>query len=196
MLLPRLKWRWSAVRMLARAFLFLMGIPLSVRNIEKLPKERAVIVFNHASYADAIVLAAVLPGEPAYLVKKELASDFFAGPLLRRLGVLFIDRYDLTRGWLCFQRVHLLGEQDSSSFSLEPSRSQAKPACRFIRAFCAVRDQFFEVTNGFHAGAASTLKSLIPSYPVALILSRSCTYATRSVRQCYPAAENRICANW
>jgi 1-acyl-sn-glycerol-3-phosphate acyltransferase len=75
-----------------------MGIPLSVRNIETLPKERAVIVFNHASYADAIVLAAILPGEPAYLVKKELANDFFAGPLLRRLGVLFIDRYDLARG--------------------------------------------------------------------------------------------------
>jgi 1-acyl-sn-glycerol-3-phosphate acyltransferase len=98
MLLPRLKWRWSAVRRLARAWLFLMGIPLSVRNIEKLPKEQAVIVFNHASYADAIVLAAVLPGEPAYLVKKELASNRFAGPLLRRLGVLFVDRYDLARG--------------------------------------------------------------------------------------------------
>ena len=98
MLLPRPKWRWSAVRVLARASLFLMGVPVSVRNIERLPKERAVIVFNHASYADAIVLAAVLPGQPAYLVKKELAKDVFAGPLLRRLGVLFIDRYDLASG--------------------------------------------------------------------------------------------------
>ena len=98
MLLPRRKWRWSAVRTLARAVLLLMGIPRSVRNIERLPKQRAVIVFNHASYVDAIVLAAVLPGEPAYLVKKELASDFFAGSLLRRLGVLFIDRYDLAGG--------------------------------------------------------------------------------------------------
>jgi 1-acyl-sn-glycerol-3-phosphate acyltransferase len=98
MLLPALKWRWSAVRTLARASLFLMGIPVSVRNIERLPKERAVIVFNHASYVDAIVLAAVLPGEPAYLVKKELASNIFAGPLLRRMGVLFIDRYDLASG--------------------------------------------------------------------------------------------------
>jgi 1-acyl-sn-glycerol-3-phosphate acyltransferase len=98
MLLPRLKWRWSAVRTLARAALLLTGIPRSVRNIERLPKQRAVIVFNHASYVDAIVLAAVLPGEPAYLVKKELASDFSAGSLLRRLGVLFIDRYDLAGG--------------------------------------------------------------------------------------------------
>jgi 1-acyl-sn-glycerol-3-phosphate acyltransferase len=98
MMLPRLKWRWTIVRTLARASLLLMGIPLSVRSIERLPKERAVTVFNHASYADAIVLAAVLPGEPAYLVKKELSSNFFAGPLLRRLEVLFIDRYDLAGG--------------------------------------------------------------------------------------------------
>jgi 1-acyl-sn-glycerol-3-phosphate acyltransferase len=75
-----------------------MGIPLSVKSIERLPKERAVVIFNHASYVDAIVVAAVLPGEPAYLVKKELSGQLFAGPLLRRLGVLFVDRYDLTGG--------------------------------------------------------------------------------------------------
>jgi 1-acyl-sn-glycerol-3-phosphate acyltransferase len=98
MVLPRLSWRWSAVRTLARASLLLMGIPISAKNIERLPKQRALVVFNHASYADAIVLAAVLAGEPAYVVKKELASEFFAGPLLRRLGVLFVDRYDLAGG--------------------------------------------------------------------------------------------------
>ena len=44
------------------------------------------------------MVAAVLPGEPAYLVKSELSGNVFAGPLLRRLGVLFVDRYDLTGG--------------------------------------------------------------------------------------------------
>ena len=96
--LPRLAWRWAAVRTLARASLLLMGVPLSVKGIERLPKQRAVVVFNHSSYADAVVLAAILPGEPAYMAKKELARDFFAGPLLRKLGVLFIDRYDLSGG--------------------------------------------------------------------------------------------------
>jgi 1-acyl-sn-glycerol-3-phosphate acyltransferase len=98
MLLPRLTWRWAAVRRLALISLLLMGIPVSVRNIRTLPKERVMAVFNHSSYADAIVLAAILPGEPVYLVKKELATQFLAGTLLRRLGVLFIDRYDLAAG--------------------------------------------------------------------------------------------------
>ena len=40
--------------------------------------------------------AAVLPGEPVYVAKKELAGQIFAGPLLRRLGVLFVERYDIS----------------------------------------------------------------------------------------------------
>lgn len=97
--LPRRAWRWTAVRTLARAALVAMGIPLTVRGAHRLPKDHAVVVFNHASYADAIVAAAVLPGEPAYLVKRELAGGHFSGPLLRRLGALFVERYDLTSGF-------------------------------------------------------------------------------------------------
>ena len=96
--LPRRKWRWAVVRSLARAALVAMGVPLSVKGVERLPKQHGVVVFNHASYVDAIVVAAVLPGEPAYLVKRELSSQLFAGLPLRRLGVLFVDRYDLTGG--------------------------------------------------------------------------------------------------
>lgn len=43
-----------------------------------------------------MIVAAVLPGEPAYVVKKELAGQIFAGPLLRRLGVLFLERFDVS----------------------------------------------------------------------------------------------------
>jgi 1-acyl-sn-glycerol-3-phosphate acyltransferase len=96
--LPHRAWRWAAVRTLARAAFVAMGVPFSVQGIERLPKRGGVVVFNHSSYADAIVVAAVLPGEPAYLVKNELARQLFAGPLLRRLGALFVDRYDLAGG--------------------------------------------------------------------------------------------------
>ena len=97
-ILPRRKWRWAVVRTLARATLVAMGIPISVKGAERLPKQRGIVVFNHASYFDAVVVAAVISGEPAYLVKGELSSQLFAGPLLRRLGALFIERYELTGG--------------------------------------------------------------------------------------------------
>jgi 1-acyl-sn-glycerol-3-phosphate acyltransferase len=96
--LPRRAWRWAVVRTLARAALAAMGVPLSVQGLERLPKRGGVVVFNHSSYADALVVAAVLPGEPAYLVKSELAGQRFASALLRRLGVLFVDRFDLAGG--------------------------------------------------------------------------------------------------
>jgi 1-acyl-sn-glycerol-3-phosphate acyltransferase len=93
MVLPRLEWRWAAVRRLARAALALTGIPLSVTGSEYVPAGNAVLVFNHASYADALVLAAVLKGTPAFAAKRELAGQVFAGPFLRRLGVYFVERY-------------------------------------------------------------------------------------------------------
>jgi 1-acyl-sn-glycerol-3-phosphate acyltransferase len=95
MTLPRLTWRWAAVRALARAVLSALRVPLSVNGIDKIPRAGAVLTFNHASYADALVAAAVLPGEPAYVAKKELAGHAVAAPLLRRLGVLFLERFDL-----------------------------------------------------------------------------------------------------
>ena len=52
-------------------------------------------MINHSSYADALILGAIVPGEPAYLAKKEFAGQLFTGFLLRRLGVLFVERFDL-----------------------------------------------------------------------------------------------------
>ena len=72
------------------------SIPVSVTGIDRIPRGGAVMAFNHASYVDAVVVAAVLPGEPIYVVKKELANQVFAGPMLRRLGVLFLERFELT----------------------------------------------------------------------------------------------------
>jgi len=95
MIVPTLRWRWGAIRGLARAALSALGVPLSVSGIERLPHGGGVVVLNHASYMDVIVTAALLPGEPSYVAKKELASQVFAGRFLRRLGVLFLDRYEL-----------------------------------------------------------------------------------------------------
>ena len=94
MVLPNLKWRWAAVRTIARVALFMLGVPFTVTGRERLPRNNAVVVFNHSSYADALIVAAALPGEPAFAAKKELASQAIAGPFLRRLGAHFVDRYD------------------------------------------------------------------------------------------------------
>jgi 1-acyl-sn-glycerol-3-phosphate acyltransferase len=112
MTLPRLAWRWAALRALARTTLAALRVPVSVSGIDCIPRGGAVLAFNHASYMDALVLAAVLPGEPIYVVKKELAHQIFAGPLLRRLGVLFLERFELADSLADLEEVAASARQE------------------------------------------------------------------------------------
>src|SRR5271166_2419892 len=93
LLLPRLPWRWALLRRLARLALKLMAIRLDVIGAwPAIP--RPMFVTNHTSYFDSVVLAAVLPGQPIFVAKKELAPQKIAGPFLRALDTLFVDRSD------------------------------------------------------------------------------------------------------
>jgi 1-acyl-sn-glycerol-3-phosphate acyltransferase len=96
MLLPRRSWRWAGVRAIARAGLAAVGVPVAVIGVDRIPHGNAMLVFNHSSYMDALVLSAILPGEPVYVAKRELAGQIFAGPFLRRLGALFVERYEIS----------------------------------------------------------------------------------------------------
>ncbi|KAF2989561.1 Long-chain-fatty-acid--AMP ligase FadD29 [Methylocystis sp. MJC1] len=95
MALPGLRRRWAFVRSLANGALAALRVPVSKSGLENIPAGNAMLVFNHSSYADAILLTAILPGEPAFVAKKELARQMFAGTFLRRLGVQFVERYDV-----------------------------------------------------------------------------------------------------
>ncbi|HVX77960.1 MAG TPA: AMP-binding protein [Bradyrhizobium sp.] len=96
LMLPAMPSRWTALRRIGRGALAAMGIPLAIRGIEKIPAQGAVLVFNHSSYMDVFALAAALPGEPAIVAKRELARQLVAGPILRRLGTPFVERYDVS----------------------------------------------------------------------------------------------------
>jgi 1-acyl-sn-glycerol-3-phosphate acyltransferase len=85
-------------RRIARAMLSALGVRVSVEGLERLPRGGAMLVFNHSSYMDVTLLAAFLPGAPAYVAKRELAGQLFAGPFLRRLGALFVERFDAVAG--------------------------------------------------------------------------------------------------
>jgi 1-acyl-sn-glycerol-3-phosphate acyltransferase len=94
MALPSLKLRWAALHALARGTLALAGIRVTVEGLERLPHGNAVMLFNHTSYMDAVVIAAALPGEPAFIAKKEFESNFFTRTLMSRVGVAFVERFD------------------------------------------------------------------------------------------------------
>jgi 1-acyl-sn-glycerol-3-phosphate acyltransferase len=91
--LPRLDWRCALLHRAARLAFRLMGIPLEVTGTWP-PRARAIVIINHSSYLDGLVLSAALSGELAFVAKKELEAQFFAGRFLKALGALFVERAD------------------------------------------------------------------------------------------------------
>lgn len=100
MLLPKRGWRHAVVRAACRLFLKITAIDLHVDMEEdtKMPERGAMVVANHASYLDSAIICAALPGELSFVAKGELASQWIAGPFLKRLGTLFVRRLDAEGG--------------------------------------------------------------------------------------------------
>jgi 1-acyl-sn-glycerol-3-phosphate acyltransferase len=71
------------------------GIPLHLEGAENLKTGGPrIVASNHASYLDGMVLAALLPPDISFVVKRELEGNFISGTFLRRLGTLFVERFD------------------------------------------------------------------------------------------------------
>ncbi len=98
LLLPGREPRWRVFRRLARIGLKLMGNPVTVDGADRLGNLGGILVTNHASYLDGLVLASVLPGTPAFVAKHELSTQRVAGPFLRRLGAYFTERIERQSG--------------------------------------------------------------------------------------------------
>jgi 1-acyl-sn-glycerol-3-phosphate acyltransferase len=103
--LPGVARRRAAARATARTFLCLAAMPLTLKFAERIPAGQCVVVCNHASYLDGIVLTAALPARFSFVIKREMAGVPLAGALLRRLGSEFVERFDRNRGAADARRV-------------------------------------------------------------------------------------------
>ncbi|HSB34438.1 MAG TPA: lysophospholipid acyltransferase family protein [Nitrospirota bacterium] len=80
----------------AGLLLGLLGIRVNVRHGDRLrrTKENALIVANHVSYIDILVIASVTPS--VFITSVELGGTFFLGMLARLGGSLFVERRKVT----------------------------------------------------------------------------------------------------
>jgi 1-acyl-sn-glycerol-3-phosphate acyltransferase len=104
-LLPTLKARRGTARIAARSFFLLAGMPLKLRGLENLPPGQCVVVANHASYLDGVVMAAALPPRFGFVIKREMNDVPVGGLLLRRLGSEFVERFNRHKGATDARRV-------------------------------------------------------------------------------------------
>jgi 1-acyl-sn-glycerol-3-phosphate acyltransferase len=84
--------RRRMVRKVARLALRVCGMQLVVQHSERLPAGACVVVANHSSYLDGIVLYAALPPTFGFVIKREMSRVPLANLLLRRIGAHYVDR--------------------------------------------------------------------------------------------------------
>jgi acyl carrier protein len=90
---------WNVAQRCLRFFFRVCRIPLAMQGLDNLPASGPyVIASNHTSYLDGAVLVAVLPWRRyAFVAKRELADNFFSRVLVRGIGAVFVERFDVQR---------------------------------------------------------------------------------------------------
>ena len=82
----------------ARLFFRLSGTPLAVEGSENIPPEGGVIVANHSSYFDDIVLGGASGVRPSSSRRSSSRAKLFARLFLERIGTLFVERTQAEKG--------------------------------------------------------------------------------------------------
>jgi acyl carrier protein len=87
-----------AVRRWSRLILALCGVRVEVNGLDHLRGlDSGLVVVNHASYIDPIMLMATLPLDLHFVAKRRLADYLVLGTVIRRGGYLTIEKADPTQ---------------------------------------------------------------------------------------------------
>lgn len=76
----------------SKAIFVMVGVRVNVQGIDNLPPDNCVVVANHASYVDGMLLNGYLPSRIAFVIKGEMRDIPVAHFLLRRTGSKFVER--------------------------------------------------------------------------------------------------------
>jgi len=105
LIIPRLEHRRSLAQASARLMLRLIGVHYEIKDAELLPEYPCVVVANHSSYVDGLILKAGLPARFSFVIKKEMVRVPLAGLLLKRIGSLFVDRVNRHAGAMDARKI-------------------------------------------------------------------------------------------
>ena len=106
-IVPNRDWCWRVTRAGARALIKLTGTKLTITGSENLPDPDTpcLLVANHASYLDGLVMIASTQLKYRFVAKSELKKNFFARLFLSKLDTEFVERFDAEKGILDAKRI-------------------------------------------------------------------------------------------
>ncbi len=76
----------------SKAIFVMVGVRVNVQGIDNLPPDNCIVVANHASYVDGMLLNGYLPSRIGFVIKGEMRDIPVAHFLLRRTGSKFVER--------------------------------------------------------------------------------------------------------
>lgn len=91
-LVPGAPRRQRLAALVCRGVFVLAGVKVEVVGMSNLPAGNCIVVANHASYIDGILLKGYLPPRFSFVIKGELRNIPIAHFLLRRAGAKFVER--------------------------------------------------------------------------------------------------------
>lgn len=157
LLLPGKDRRRRWVSAVGRATFWLVGIKATVLGTGLIPECQCIVVANHASYLDGVILNAFLPPRFSFVIKGEMGKIPVAGLVLRRIGSQFVERFDASGSARDARRLLKAAESGESLAFFPEGTFLAKPGL-----------------DRFRAGAfAAAINSELPIVPVAICGSRA-----------------------
>ena len=148
--------RSRIVSAIVRTSFRLAGIEPRVRGIGNLPKRSCVLVANHASYLDGLLLKGFLPGRFAFVIKGEMRGIPIVHFLLRRSGSRFVERFEAAASARDARRIVKAAQLGESLGFFPEGTFRRHPG-----------------VGRFHKGAfAAAVKAQVPVVPIAILGTR------------------------
>lgn len=98
-LIPSSRFARAWIRVVGRAFFRAIRAHTVVAGAERLPPDGPLVVAaNHTSLLDPLLLLIGLPRPVRFVAKNTLERSFWSRMFLRRLGTLFVERFDAREG--------------------------------------------------------------------------------------------------
>lgn len=155
--------RWLAGT--SRAIFVLSGVPVEIQGLENLPEADCIVVANHSSYTDGLLLKGYLPARFSFVIKGEMRNNAIVHFLLRRAGSRFVER-------------------DGSPASSRDARQIVK-AAKNGQSLAMFPEGTFQEQVGllrFHAGAfVAAVRGNMPIVPIAISGTRHLLPADRDL---------------